>query len=71
MTKQGLVGEEVFVCDLEEPIMVFYGKVERVLSKGIRVEDFGYSERFCLPSEITPGDPRGWPWKNVEDLEDE
>lgn len=69
MTKQDLIGKEVFVYDLEEPIMVFYDKVEMVFSKGIRLEKLGYSERFCLPSEITPGDPRAWPWQTVEDLE--
>jgi hypothetical protein len=69
MTKQDLIGKEVFVCD--DPKTLRCMNFEKVLGVDEYCIDceFQVYIYFCLPSDITPGDPRAWPWKKVEDLE--
>jgi hypothetical protein len=69
MTKQDLIGKEVFVCDDPKTLRcITFEKVLGFDEDCIDCESQVYLY-FCLPSEITPGDPRDWPWQNVEDLE--
>jgi hypothetical protein len=71
MSKQELVGKEVFVCDDTKSLDSFcFHQIIGVFSSVVYTYGPEYTY-FCLPSYITTGDPRDWPWKSVEGVEDE